>query len=103
MVRQILAWLLLMVTGWSRQLGEPESCPQEVGPLSSRAAVTGPAAGAFFGWGPATGGADGQPGGRAHRDRDVPVPRHVLADLVVVEGDLVLGGLEGFLHRYVGS
>jgi len=43
MFRQIHAWLLLVVTGWSRQLGEPESCPPEVGPLSS------PAAGVFFG------------------------------------------------------
>jgi hypothetical protein len=35
----------------------------------------------------------------AHGQGDVPVPGGVLADLVVVQGGLVLSGLETFLNR----
>ena len=38
-----------------------------------------------------------------HGEGDVPVPGVVAADLVLVEADLVLGGLEAFLDRPAGA
>jgi hypothetical protein len=38
-----------------------------------------------------------------HREGDVPIPGQVLADLVVVQADLVLGGLEALLGAPSGS
>lgn len=44
-------------------------------------------------------GSDGEVGVSEHREGDVPVPGVVAADLVVVEPDLGLGGLEAVLDR----
>jgi hypothetical protein len=102
MVRQIIGLPWLPVTGRLRSSGRgPGSCPQAAGPLSGPAAVTGPAAGHGGRRWPARGRGDGEPGQRAHRERDVPVPAGVLADLVVVERGLVLGCLEGFLDGLI--
>ena len=38
-----------------------------------------------------------------HREGDVPIPGQMLADLVVVQADLVLGGLEALLDAPSGS
>jgi len=46
---------------------------------------------------------DGEPGEGEHGESDVPVPGRVEPDLGVVQGGLVLAGLEAFLDRYVGS
>jgi hypothetical protein len=43
------------------------------------------------------GGDGGQEGQGEHGECDVPVPRGPVADLVVVESDLALGGLEALL------
>ena len=48
---------------------------------------------------PPLSGGDLEEGEREHRQRRVPVPGVVAADLVVVQAGLVLGGLEAFLDR----
>lgn len=42
-------------------------------------------------------GGDGQEGVSHHRECDVPVPGDVAADLVLVQANLTLDGLEAFL------
>ena len=49
------------------------------------------------------GAGDGQVGVREAGQGDVPVPGVVAADLVVVQTDLALGGVEGLLDRPAGS
>lgn len=48
------------------------------------------------------GGGDGQEGVGEHREGDVSVPGVVPADLVLVQADLALGGLEGLLDGPAG-
>ena len=48
------------------------------------------------------GAGDGQIGVREAGQGDVPVPGVVAADLVVVQADLALGGVEGILDRPAG-
>jgi hypothetical protein len=52
-----------------------------------------------LGWVPVFGLDGGQEGVGQHGQGDVPVPAGVLADLVVVQAGLALGGLEGFLDH----
>ncbi len=93
-VRPIIAGPSRSVTGRIRlNRAAPESCPQGVGPLSSPATITGPAGHRFWRRAARAGG-NGEPGVRAHGQSDVPVPGRSLADLVVVQRGLVLGGLE---------
>ena len=49
------------------------------------------------------GGGDGQVGVGEHGQGDVPVPAVESSDLVLVQTDLVLGGLEAFLDRPAGT
>jgi hypothetical protein len=79
--------------------GGPGSCPQAAGPLSNPAALAGLVAGPHPG---RPGRGDGEPGLGSEREGDVPVPGDVLADLIVIEGGLVLGGLEALLDRPPG-
>jgi hypothetical protein len=46
---------------------------------------------------PGLGGDDGEPGVSQHGERDMAVPGVPEADLVLVEADLVLAGLEALL------
>src|ERR1700683_2062296 len=83
MLRQVIACPSLPVTVRLLQGGGgPGSCPQVAGPLSSPAALAGPAAGQ----GPRPPGrGGGEPGLGGEREGDVPVPGDVLPYLVVVE------------------
>lgn len=58
----------------------------------------GEAVGACGWFGGRFGGEGGQEGQSEHGERDVPVPRGPVPDLVVVESDLALGGLKALLH-----
>ncbi len=82
-----------MVAGGLPVLGGRNSCPQVAGPFFS-----GLAAGRDW-RGLAGGGGDGEERVREHRQRDVPVPGAVAADLVVIKAGLVLGGLDAGLNR----
>lgn len=48
-------------------------------------------------------GGDGEVGVGAHNQRYVPVPGVVAADLVMIEPDLVLRGLEALFDRPSGA
>src|SRR3954468_14442387 len=65
-----------------------------------RSGVSGRAGSGFLGaWARSRAADDRQHGKGQHDQRDVPVPSMPGAGLVVVQPELVLGGLEGILDR----
>ena len=87
-------------------LGGAKSCPQVSGPLFSLVADGAPAGRERCGrarFRAAGAGGDGEERVREHRQRDVPVPGAVPADLVVVQAGLVLRLSEAVFHCPPGA
>jgi hypothetical protein len=93
----------VMNAGGLYVLGGRKSCPPVSGPLFSRPASRVPTGGKRAWFRAAGAGGDGEERVRQHRERDVPVPGAVLADLVVVQPGLVLGLGEAVLYRPPGA